>query len=108
MQRFAVIEPNWDAVPDDAIILQFGRLLEKHGLAPKLLAAVGARLTAKGLLLWQGTIVGATIIAAPSSTEKSRTARATRKCAKQKEANQWNFGMKAHIAWAGSLNWCTP
>jgi IS5 family transposase len=48
------------------------------------------------LLLRQGTIVDATIIAAPSSTKNS-TGKRDPQMHQAKKGNQWYFGMKAHI-----------
>jgi IS5 family transposase len=56
-------------VPDESTILRFRHLLEQHKLAGKLFESVNADLMAKGLLLRGGTIVDATLIAAPSSTK---------------------------------------
>ena len=58
-------------IPDETTILNFGHLLEANDLADDILQAVNARLARKGLLLKQGSIVGATIIAAPSSTKNA-------------------------------------
>jgi len=69
MRRFAGIEFNEDAIPDESTILQFRRVLEKNDLAPNLHAAVNAHLGAKGLFLGQGTIIDTKIVAAPSSTK---------------------------------------
>ncbi len=96
MRRFASIELNEGAVPDETTILKFRRLLERHDLAPRLLQAVNGHLTGKGLLLRRGTIVDATIIAAPSSTKNRDQARDP-DMHQTKKGNQWYFGMKAHI-----------
>jgi IS5 family transposase len=58
-------------VPDRTTILNFRHLLEQHDLARQIFDTVKAHLQAAGLLLRQGTIVDATIIAAPSSTKNS-------------------------------------
>src|SRR5690606_28758978 len=58
-----------DALPDETTILNFRRLLETHGLAGKIFERVNAHLARKGQSLKAGTIVDATIIAAPSSTK---------------------------------------
>ena len=55
--------------PDETTILRFRRLLEAHRLGPQILAEVNALLAAQGLLLRSGTVVDATLIAAPSSTK---------------------------------------
>ena len=84
------------AIPDETTLLNFRHLLEKHDLASKILDAVNADLTRKGLLLRRGTMVDATIIAAPSSTKNADNARDP-EMHQTKKGNQWYFGMKAHI-----------
>ena len=83
-------------IPDETTILNFRRLIEAHDLAPKLLQTVNAHLCRKGLMLKQGTIVDATIIAAPSSTKIADGERDP-EMHQTKKGNQWHFGMKAHI-----------
>ena len=95
MRQFARLS-LLEAIPDETTILNFRHLLERHGLAAKLLAAVNRHLQGKGLLLRQGTIVDATIIDAPSSTKNSRGTRDP-EMHQTKKGNQWFFGMKAHI-----------
>ena len=51
----------------------------------------------KGLLLKKGSIVDATIIAAPNSTKNAEGQRDP-EMHQTKKGNQWYFGMKAHIA----------
>ncbi len=96
MRRFAGLELNEDAIPDETTILKFRRFLEQHGLAAKILEAVNAHLGQQGLLLRQGTIVDATIIQAPSST-KNRDKQRDVEMRQTKKGQQWYFGMKAHI-----------
>jgi IS5 family transposase len=57
---------------------------------------VNRYLSRKGLLLKQGSIVDATIIAAPSSTKNADGERDPQ-MHQTKKGNQWHFGMKAHI-----------
>jgi IS5 family transposase len=85
-----------DHLPDESTILRFRHLLEAHNLSIQILATVNATLTAKGLLLKQGTVVDATLIAAPSSTKNSSGERDP-EMHQTKKGNQWHFGMKAHI-----------
>ena len=66
MRAFAKLDAGEDALPDESSILRFRHRLEKHELALPLLATVNAVLQEKGLLLRQGTIVDATLIAAPA------------------------------------------
>ena len=88
---------SWhDRLPDETTILRFRHLLEKHKLAPEILKTVNDLLRAKGLLLKAGTVVGATLIAAPSST-KNKTGERDPEMHQSKKGNQWFFGMKAHI-----------
>ncbi|HMN22735.1 MAG TPA: IS5 family transposase [Ottowia sp.] len=88
---------NWDtAVPDETTILRFRRLLEEHKLAEQILALVNELLGAKGLLLRVGTVVDATLIAAPSST-KNASGQRDPQMKQSRKGKQWYFGMKAHI-----------
>ena len=83
-------------LPDESTILRFRHLLEEHKLAPKILQTVNDMLHAKGLLLKVGTVVDATLIAAPSSTKNAGGERDP-EMHQTKKGNQWHFGMKAHI-----------
>jgi transposase, IS5 family len=84
------------AIPDETTILNFRHLLEANELAPEILRRVNAYLSRKGLMLKRGSIVDATIIAAPSST-KNATGERDPEMHQTKKGNQWHFGMKAHI-----------
>jgi IS5 family transposase len=83
-------------LPDETTILRFRHLLEKHKLADQILATVNDLLQRKGLMLKAGTVVDATLIAAPSST-KNKTGERDPDMHQTKKGNQWHFGMKAHI-----------
>jgi transposase, IS5 family len=84
------------AIPDETTILNFRHLLEANELAPEILSRVNAYLSRKGLMLKRGSIVDATIIAAPSSTKNAEGERDP-EMHQTKKGNQWHFGMKAHI-----------
>ena len=71
-------------------------LLHEHGLGQKILDAVNAELSHRGLLLKTGTVVDATLICAPSSTKNS-TGERDAEMHQTKKGNQWYHGMKAHI-----------
>jgi IS5 family transposase len=86
-----------EAIPDETTILNFRHLLEANDLAEDILKLVNGHLARKGLLLKKGSIVDATIIAAPSSTKNS-TGERDPEMHQTKKGNQWHFGMKAHIA----------
>ena len=96
LRGFVGLELNRDAVPDATTVLHFRHWLEKHELTRALFDEVGAMLVARGLLMRQGTIVDATIIAAPPSTKNKQKARDP-EMHQTKKGNQWYFGMKAHI-----------
>jgi transposase, IS5 family len=69
MRRFAGIDLGNAPVPDETTICKFRHLLERHGLGKKPLEEVNADLRESGVKIAGGTIVDATIIAAPSSTK---------------------------------------
>jgi IS5 family transposase len=96
MRRFANIDIAADVIPDETTILHFRHLLEEHGLTQKIFEKTQQYLTAKGLLLKEGTIVDATIINAPSST-KNRDNTRDKEMKQTQKGNQWFFGMKAHV-----------
>jgi IS5 family transposase len=94
MRRFAGI--SLDRVPDETTILNFRHLLERHELGKKLFKEINAHLHDNGLMLREGTIVDATIIAAPAST-KNREGERDPAMQQVKKGNEWHFGMKMHI-----------
>jgi IS5 family transposase len=96
MRRFVGLSLSHGSVPDETTILNFRHLLERHDLSAAIFEAVKKHLQGAGLLLRQGTIVDATIIAAPSSTKNS-TGKRDPEMHQTKKGNQWYFGMKAHI-----------
>jgi IS5 family transposase len=95
LRSFARLNLN-EPIPDETTILNFRHLLEANDLADDIFKAVNALLARKGLLLKRGSIVDATIIAAPSSTKNAEGERDPEMHQTQK-GNQWFFGMKAHI-----------
>src|SRR5882762_172857 len=96
LRSFARIDLNRDPVPDATTLLKFRHWLERHDLTRVLFDEIGAMLAERGLLMRQGTIVDATIIAAPPSTKNQEKARDP-EMHQTKKGNQWHFGMKAHI-----------
>ena len=96
IRGFVGIDLNREAAPDATTLLKFRRMLEIHQLTSGIFNTINRLLQQKGLLLKEGSIVDATLIAAPTSTKNSKGERdpdmhSTRK------GNQWYFGMKAHI-----------
>ena len=96
LRGFAGIDLAVEAVPDATTVLHFRHWLESHDLTKVLFDEIGAMLEERGLLMRQGTIVDATILAAPSSTKNKEKARDP-EMHQTKKGNQWYFGMKAHI-----------
>jgi IS5 family transposase len=96
MRRFARVTLGEDVIPDETTILRFRHLLEQHQLTEQLFATIQHLLIAKRLLLQTGTIVDATIIAAPSSTKNAEKARDP-EMQQTRKGNQWHFGMKLHV-----------
>jgi IS5 family transposase len=95
MRQFAGLSLS-KPIPDETTILNFRHLLEENELAPEILDRVNGHLRRKGLMLKRGSIVDATIIAAPSST-KNADGQRDPEMHQTKKGNQWHFGMKAHI-----------
>ena len=95
-QDFCRIDLGRERVPDATTLLNFRHLLEQNELGAALFAKVGELLLASGLKLSGGTIVDATIIAAPSSTKNADKTRDP-EMHQTKKGNQWHFGMKVHI-----------
>jgi transposase, IS5 family len=96
LRGFARIDLAAAGVPDATTLLKFRRLLENHDLCRGLFAAINTDLAARGLLLREGTLVDATLIAAPPST-KNQEKKRDPEMHQTKKGNQWYFGMKAHI-----------
>lgn len=95
-QKFLGIDLLSQKAPDETTILNFRHLLEEHRLQERFLRIVNAVLEKRGLLMREGSIVDATIIAAPSSTKNNEQKRDP-EMSSTKKGNQWHFGMKAHI-----------
>jgi IS5 family transposase len=94
LRRFCGI--RLEAVPDESTILQFRHLLEQHGLTEQIFQAINQTLGERGLFLSAGTIVDASLIAAPTSTKNQDKARDP-EMHSSKKGNQWFFGSKFHI-----------
>ena len=95
MRRFAGLRLS-DRLPDESTILRFRHFLERHKLGEVIFDTVSAQLRQQGLMMREGTIVDATIIAAPSST-KNQDGERDPEMRQTKKGNEWHFGMKMHI-----------
>jgi transposase, IS5 family len=96
MREFVGIDLAREQVPDATTLLKFRRLLEQHELTKAIFEEVNALLAKRGLLMREGTLVDATIIAAPSSTKNQEKQRDP-EMHQTRKGDQWYFGMKAHI-----------
>jgi IS5 family transposase len=80
---------NWNMrLPDDSTILRFRHLFEKDELAGQMLETINTLLSDNGLLPKAGTVVAATLIAAPSST-KNASGERDPEMHQTKKGNQW-------------------
>lgn len=96
IRKFVGVDLGRESAPDATTLLKFRHLLEAKGLTRKIFEVINVHLAMKGLLMREGTIVDATLIAAPSSTKNSEGSRDP-EMRQTKKGNQWHFGMKAHI-----------
>ena len=96
IRRFVGIDLSREDAPDATTLLKFRRLLEAHELTRKIFETINAHLAEKGLMMREGTIVDATLIAAPPSTKNDAKGRDP-EIHQTKKGKNWHFGMKAHI-----------
>ena len=95
-REFCRFDLGRERVPDATTLLHFRHLLEAHDLGAALFVKVGELLLASGMRLSGGTIVDATLIAAPPST-KNREKTRDPEMHQAKKGKDWHFGMKLHI-----------
>ncbi|MES2038024.1 MAG: IS5 family transposase [Pseudomonadota bacterium] len=96
MRSFVGIDLGSEPVPDETTVCKFRHILERHALGKRIFEEVGRHLQERGMKVSGGTIVDATIIAAPSST-KNKDGERDPEMRQTKKGNQWHFGMKGHI-----------
>jgi len=96
LRGFVGIDLSRESAPDATTLLQFRHLLEKHELTKQVFEAINGKLSAAGLMMREGTIADATMLAAPPSVKNEAQARDP-EMHQTKKGNQWYFGMKAHI-----------
>jgi len=96
LRDFVGVDLSRESVPDATTLLKFRHLLQHNDLTKALFEEINAHLADKGLLMRAGTIVDATIIAAPSSTKNEGNTRDS-EMHQTRKGKQWHFGMKAHI-----------
>jgi IS5 family transposase len=96
IRGFVGIDLNRESAPDATTLLKFRRLLENNELTRKIFETINGHLAAKGLMMREGTIVDATLIAASPST-KNKDKKRDPEMHQSKKGNDWHFGLKAHI-----------
>jgi len=103
LRSFAGLDATVEAVPDETTILKFRHLLERHGLATAMLEEINALLGERGLILRQGTMVDATLVAAPTST-KNRDGKRDPEMSSTKKGNQWRRPGEELPVWKREIN----
>ncbi len=96
IRGFVGIDLNRESAPDATTLLKFRHLLEAKGITRQIFDTINGHLADKGLMMREGTIVDATLIAAPPST-KNKDGERDPEMHQSKKGNDWHFGMKAHI-----------
>jgi hypothetical protein len=88
IRGFVGIDLSRESAPNATTLLKFRRLLEDNKLSARIFAAINTVLAQKCLILKEGTVVDATIIAAPPSTKNQRGERDP-EMHQTKKGNQW-------------------
>lgn len=96
IRGFVGIDLNRESAPDATTLLKFRHLLEANGITRQIFDTINGHLAEKGLMMREGTIVDATLIAAPPST-KNKDGERDPEMHQSKKGNDWHFGMKAHV-----------
>jgi IS5 family transposase len=96
IHAFVGIDLGRESAPDATTLLKFRHVLEANELTRQIFDAINGHLAEKGLMMREGTIVDATLIAAPPST-KNKDGKRDPEMHQSKKGNDWHFGMKAHI-----------
>lgn len=95
MRTFMRMDFNERQVPDATTLLKFRHMLEKNRIGERIFADVNKRLDDAGLIMHGGTVVDASLIAAPKST-KNQSGKRDPEMHQTKKGNEWHFGMKVH------------
>lgn len=96
MRRFMRLDFSVEQTPDATTLLHFRHLMERRQLGKALFEAQDRLFEANGWIMRGGSVIDATLIAAPSSTKNADQARDP-EMHQTRKGNQWYFGMKAHI-----------
>ena len=96
IRAFVGIDLGRESAPDATTLLKFRHLLEANGLTRQIFDTINEHLAEKGLMMREGTIVDAPLIAAPPST-KNKDGKRDPEMHQSKKGKDWHFGMKAHV-----------
>jgi len=96
IRGFVGIDLNRESAPDATTLLKFHHLLEAKGITRQNFDTINEHLAETGMLMREGTIVDATLIAAPPSIKNKDGVRYP-EIFQSKKDNDWHFGMKAHV-----------
>ncbi len=107
MRELVGIDLSRESVPDATTLLKFRRLLLANDLTKALFDEINAHLGEQGLLMRSGTIVDATIIAAPSSTKNAKGERDP-DMHQDEEGQPMALRDRRHTSgWMPRSGWCT-
>jgi IS5 family transposase len=95
MRRFMRLDFTVEQVPDATTLLHFRHVMEAHELGKVLFDAQNRFFTEHGWIMRGGSVVDATLIAAPSSTKNAEGVRDPQ-MHQTRKGSQWYFGMKTH------------
>jgi len=96
MRQFMRLDFAVEQVPDATTLLRFRHLMEAKGLGKALFDAQSRYFEQRGWIMRGGSVVDATIIAAPSSVKNQDKARDP-EAHQTRKGRQWYFGFKTHV-----------
>lgn len=96
IRAFVGIDLGRESAPDATTLLKFRHLLEANGLTRHIFDAINSHLADKGLMMREGTMIDAALIAAPPS-RKNKEGKHDPEIYQSKKGNDWHFGMKGHV-----------
>ena len=96
MRAFMRLDFAVEQVPDATTLLKFRHLMEAHGLGQALFDAQNRYFDEHGWIMRGGTVVDATIIAAPGSV-KNQTGTRDPQAHQTRKGRQYYFGFKTHV-----------
>ncbi len=80
-------------------------MLEANQLTRQIFDSINGHMVEKGLMILEATLVDATLIAAPQSTN-NKDGKGDPEIRQSKKGNDWHFGMNAHVLPESRVNFC--